>query len=857
MVCTDWDNALAGLEHSLRKDPQDSSTCRRLADAYAIRGRLKDTVSTYLHLSDILQANGDLENALQISGLVLQLQPESEPGRLQRIALFERRRETPLAIGATRELARLYVDQGRGHQAIELLERARRSQPEDLDLMLELAETHLAEGHLAQGLGLFAQGAAACQESGQHERACEALRRMKVVSPTDTSVLLRLGEIYLELGRLHESEQELRGVLRQNLNHEGALMLLGVVCQLKGQGRDACLAFNRLISLNPERLDGREKLAEVLQSQGLIQDAIRYYLQSAEGYLAQGQRERAVRPLRHLLALDPNHPGAVSHLATLNAPVQPLELTMPSIPAVEALPTTPSGELRILTRRKLPGEEAKKLLLKPMPGSQPAPKIALSKPVLTRTLAQPDESPLFMQSIGECDCLPDFGGSSDWLEESDELPDFSGSCDWLEEAMTLRSFLWSEVPAGMACRRPSGLGWPGELFLVSHWNKLSEELDFWARASRENPALWQARAEWADLCLKAGLCDQAIELYRQVVDLVPGNDEMRHRLIQALIWNDETTAAAEACLELAELYFAQHEKLEAKEMLHLLLQLEPQHVGARRRLVDWSEEKIARHHLGILGEHAFCQKIWPEVYIAYRQILSQDEGNWMARQRLLEAAAALGHQSEAAAHCRLLLEHYCLSQQWPLALQACEQLKGWESGHTRLWVKLLEECGSPTRLAEGRLLFAQELLREHQTEPALALLAESFAAHRPSAELLVEVLVHGNHESCSIWGARLVEQYRAAAEFTKALEWLTRLPETPELLMARGQVYAAQGQWQAALEQFQQIRRLPGWFHKSTHALALCLKQREGMVELARRQVEKALQVAGPAEDLEALRQLL
>ena len=103
----------------------------------------------------------------------------------------------------------------------------------------------------------------------------------------------------------------------------------------------------------------------------------------------------------------------------------------------------------------------------------------------------------------------------------------------------------------------------------------------------------------------------------------------------------------------------------------------------------------------------------------------------------------------------------------------------------------------------------------------------------------------------------MVEQYRERAELGLALELLARLPQTPELLIARGQIYSAQGQWQAALEQFQQTRRLPGWLHKSTHALALCLKQREGMGELARRQVEKALLVAGPAEDIEALRQLL
>ncbi len=901
MVCSNWEDTLTGLEQSLQEDPKDSVTCRRLADAYAVRGRLKDTVSTYLHLSDILQSQGDTESALQISTLVLQLQPDSEKGRLQRIHLFEQRQDTQQAARSYRDLALLYVDQGRGQQAIQLLERARRSQPDNLDLMLESAETHLAEGHLTQGLNLFAQATEGFLQAGELERACAALRRMKVLNPNDISVLLRLGKLFLELERLGEAEQELRGVLRQTLNHEEALMLLGQVCQRKGQGRDACLAFQRLLSLNPECWEAQEYLAQVLQSQGLQAEAVQHYLQAAEGFLARGDREKAVRPLRTLLALAPNHPGAVSHLATLDAPVQPLALELPEATPVVALPSTPSGELRKLKRREVP---AKKLLIKPLPGSLLPPKLPVSKPVLVKT-APVDETPLFMQSLGLADNLPDFPGSNDWLtaeeatvdqlaalpdsddwltaEEAtvDQLPDLSGSndwlteetseligfisdgsCAWLEQAMALRPMNWNPLTRLHSARPPGNLDW-GQVWTTARFGKLSEELDFWERLCRKNPQGWQSRAEWAEACLKVGMCDRAIELYREVVEMVTGREaeDMRHRLVQALIWNNETAAAAEACLGLAELYRSHGEHTEALETVQLLLQLDPQHLAARRRLVDWTEGKISRHHLAILAELAFAQENWEEAYQAGIELLTLDESQWPVRRRVQRAAQRSGRPAEALEQAKRVLDQLCQAGQWQQACVTCEELMACESGHTRLWVKLLEECGQPERLAAGRLRLAVEMVESDQREQAIVLLTESCAQYRPAMEFLLELLIQDGDACAPALADRLLEEDLRAGRYEEARGLCLRLvhtfPQAPELRFALGESYRRLGRWEEAIEQYQLSRRQPGWLHKSTHSLVLCLNQREGMMEVARRQIEKVLLVPGKAEELEALRGLL
>lgn len=847
MVCSDWERTLSELEASLRQDPKDSSVCRRLADAYAVRGRLKDTVSTYLHLSDLLQAQGDSESALQISGLVLQLQPQCEEGRLRRIHLFEQRQDEQQTIRAYRELAQLYVEQGRGQQAIELLERSRRALPDNLDLLLELAETHTSEGQIGRAISCFEEAADRFLERADRERACQALRRVKILSPSNVPALLQLGKLYLNLERLPEAEQELRGVLRQNLNHEEALMRLGQVCQLKGQGRDACLAFQRLISLNPECWDAYEHLAQVLQSQGLAGEAVHNYLRSAEGHLAQGEREKAVRPLRMLLALEPEHPGAVSHLATLDAPLQPLELELPPAEPTPAPPSTPSGELRLaLKRRELPG---KNLSIKPLPGTRPAPKIALVKPVLVKTAV--------------ADQLPDFEGSNDWLNEAeeDQFPEVDGSCAWLEEALPLFSNNWAALQNLRAGQPPQRLGWPGRLWTTVRFGKWSEELEFWADLCSQNPANWQLRAEWAEACLKVGICDQAIELYREVVGLAGDQDEMRHRLIQALIWNDEMEAAAQACLELAELYRSQGELGESLETLQLLLQLDPQHLAARRRLVEWTEGKVSRHHLGVLAEQAYRQQKWDEALRAGQQLLELGENDWKVRRRVQRAAEGCDQRNEALFQARLVLEQLCQAGEWQEAAATCEELMAWEPGHTRLWVKLLEECAQPERLAAGRIRLAQELIESDQREQAMVLLAESSLKEAAAAEYLLELLWQDGDARAVALGVRRIEENLRSDQEPQALELCTRLlqkfPEAAELQFALGEIHRSAGRWELALEQFQRARRHSDWLHKATYSLALCLNQRKGMEEVARRQVERALQVPGKPEELEALRSLL
>lgn len=385
-----WGSAIDNYAQALAADPLDAEACRGLADAHAICGNLNTVVESYLQLMDILCHGDNFTAALQVGEWVKCIRPESDAVRAKNVGIFLRLGDTVRVVQQSMELARLYVELGQGESAISLLIEAQKADPLNLDIGLELAETYVSQGLMQDGARQFGAMGRALVESGQLERACEAFRRLKLIG-TDSGVLLTLGNIYVQLGRFNEAEQEYRSALRQNLNDEGALFALGSVCQLKGQWRDAILAFNRILTLNPDVVEAQERLGELFQQQSMQGEAVKHYLLAAQGRFEAGEREQAVRLYQVVLGLDPVNPVAVRELGVMDAPLVGLVPELPEVelPRAEVVEPRPSGLPRVgLVRTAETGVKSSFLGKRRLGQGTPAPalvgKQALAKPVLLR-----------------------------------------------------------------------------------------------------------------------------------------------------------------------------------------------------------------------------------------------------------------------------------------------------------------------------------------------------------------------------------------------------------------------------------------------------------------------------------------
>jgi tetratricopeptide (TPR) repeat protein len=340
----EWDQALELLENLKKDQPGQPEVYEKLAHVLAVRGKFQSVVSTYLELITLLVETENLEKADGMVTKVLELRPESGEARERRIEIENKRGNTARAVYLSRELARLCIDQGDGERSIRLLQDALKHEPGNLDIALELAEMFVSHGHIQDGANQYRKVANAFQAAGNIAKAAEAYRRMKVVQSDDPEVLLTLGRLYTELGKLDEAEQEFRSVLRHDLDHEQALLQLGLVCQLKGRFRSGILAFNKVLQNNPNLVIAKRKLGELHHSQGMMTEAVDFFLQAAQGHLEADVKDEAIECFQIVLSVDENNAPAQQGLTNLGAPVQPLtfEPPQPPVPVEEEAAPEPA-----------------------------------------------------------------------------------------------------------------------------------------------------------------------------------------------------------------------------------------------------------------------------------------------------------------------------------------------------------------------------------------------------------------------------------------------------------------------------------------------------------------------------------
>jgi tetratricopeptide (TPR) repeat protein len=330
----EWDQALEQLENLKKDQPSQPEVYEKLALVLAVRGKFQSVISTYLELVSILVAAEDLQRADGMVNKVLELRPDSGEARERRIEIENKRGNVARAVYLSRELARLCIDQGDGERSIRLLQDALKHEPGNLDIALELAEMFVSHGHIQDGANQYRKVANAFQTAGNIAKAAEAYRRMKVVQSDDPEVLLTLGRLYTELGKLDEAEQEFRSVLRHDLDHEQALLQLGLVCQLKGRFRSGILAFNKVLQNNPNLVSAKRKLGELHHSQGMMTEAVDFFLQAAQGHLEADEKDDAIECFQIVLSVDENNAPAQQGLTNLGAPVQPKTFEPPQPPTL-------------------------------------------------------------------------------------------------------------------------------------------------------------------------------------------------------------------------------------------------------------------------------------------------------------------------------------------------------------------------------------------------------------------------------------------------------------------------------------------------------------------------------------------
>ncbi|HVF92232.1 MAG TPA: tetratricopeptide repeat protein [Blastocatellia bacterium] len=203
-------------------------------------------------------------------------------------------------------IAESYRESGFTLKAIAMLKKISKLDPTNVDTSMKLANLYSQQGLLVEARQQYLQVADAFARAGQTRKALEAYQKIADLDPTNTSVRLKLGEIYSREGMTE-------------LAHE-AFIMTGAEFLRKGDIEQALNANLKAITINPESRQGLTAIATIYTQQGQADRAINILYDAFEKnpgdielltilgrtYLSAGLMDESERTFLSLVELDKN-----------------------------------------------------------------------------------------------------------------------------------------------------------------------------------------------------------------------------------------------------------------------------------------------------------------------------------------------------------------------------------------------------------------------------------------------------------------------------------------------------------------------------------------------------------------------
>lgn len=264
----------------------NKSKALRTAEKYVLQGKIPAAIEEYRKVVDADPS--DLTTINTLGDLYVRA------GRIQdAITNFSR-------------IAESYRESGFTLKAIAMLKKMSKLDPTNIETAMKLANLYSQQGLLVEARQQYLQVADAYARGGQTRKALDAYQKIADLDPSNTSVRMKLGEIYTR-ERMEDQAHE-------------SFIFAGAEFLRKGDIEQALNANLKAITINPESRQGLTAIATIYTQQGQPDKAINILCDAFERnpgdielltilgrtYLSAGFMDDAERTFLSLVELDRN-----------------------------------------------------------------------------------------------------------------------------------------------------------------------------------------------------------------------------------------------------------------------------------------------------------------------------------------------------------------------------------------------------------------------------------------------------------------------------------------------------------------------------------------------------------------------
>jgi pilus assembly protein FimV len=306
-------NAIAEYEKVLKADPKDLTVTNTVGDLYSRLGEADKATECFKAVGDAYANQGFTVKAIAMYKKISKLKPSLE-SVLKLAELYTQQGLFNDARAQYLQVAEEFLKSGELENAVRIFQKILEMDPENTTMRVRLAEVYVRLGKKNEAWQIFSAAAETLRSKGSLAGAEEVLQRMLTLDPGNSYALLMQGRNLLEAGDAEAAAEALQKVPDLDSNPEGLRDLLKAYLKT-GRLSDAGLLASKLLSVHND-LASISTFADALMQAGQYENALQVYDQHAERLLAEDS-DKVLKNLHSVIGHVRDNPASLEKLLDL------------------------------------------------------------------------------------------------------------------------------------------------------------------------------------------------------------------------------------------------------------------------------------------------------------------------------------------------------------------------------------------------------------------------------------------------------------------------------------------------------------------------------------------------------------
>ncbi|HKV41567.1 MAG TPA: tetratricopeptide repeat protein, partial [Blastocatellia bacterium] len=301
----------------VESDPSDLTTINTLGDLYVRAGRIQDAIQNFSRIADSYRDSGFTLKAIAMLKKISKLDPTNIDTAMKLANLYSQQGLFIEARQQYLQVADAYARAGQTRKALEAYQKIADLDPANTSVRMKLGEIYSREGLGEQAHEAFVTAGAEFIRKNDTEQALNANLKALSIFPDSRQALTAIVNIYTQQGQTDRAINILCDAFEKNPGDAELLTILGRTYLAAGWMDEAERTFLSLVELDRGRYHYLLEVGRKFLQIGNLDRATEQIDGCLDVLITKREEDKAIDFLRRVLDKDQNHVGALKRLAEI------------------------------------------------------------------------------------------------------------------------------------------------------------------------------------------------------------------------------------------------------------------------------------------------------------------------------------------------------------------------------------------------------------------------------------------------------------------------------------------------------------------------------------------------------------